>query len=231
MLDLLILGKYLMVPLLCCSVMALAVIVDRLRAFRLAERDTTSMRERVIECLQRGKTDEAIAACEEFGGPVAAVLLVGLLRYKKLQELGKSMTEIEANVTKTMGDYAPHVIEALEKRVNLLVLIASVSPLLGMTGTVTGMISSFNQMAAEGVGGEAVAGGISEALITTAAGLLIAIPAVVCYNIFSKKIDRYVLEIEETATELIDFITLEQQEKAPPKRKATRRRRSTTSGS
>jgi len=210
MLDLIILGKYMMIPLLLCSFVGLAVILDRIRAFRLAQRDTTGLRERVIECLQRGHADEAIQACRKFGGPVAAVLLVGITRYQKLQQLGKSLTEIEGNVTKTMSDYAPHVIEALQQRVNYLILVASVSPLLGMTGTVTGMIAAFSRMAAEGVGGEAVAAGISEALITTATGLLIAIPAVIAYNLFIRKIDQYVLEIEETATELIDFITLEQ---------------------
>ncbi|MHC4885214.1 MAG: MotA/TolQ/ExbB proton channel family protein, partial [Planctomycetota bacterium] len=148
-------------------------------------------------------------ACEKSKGPVAAVLLTGLYKYRQLAMRGRGMTEIEANVNKTMGDYAPHVIEALEKRLNLLSMVAAVSPLLGMTGTVTGMIGAFQQMASAGVDAGGVAGGISEALITTAAGLLIAIPAVVAYSVFSKKIDRYVLDIEETATSLIDFITLE----------------------
>lgn len=205
-------GGMIMVPLVLLSVLALGVIIDRLRAFRLADVDTTTLRESIIESMQHGRFAEAVKTCENFKGPVAAILLVGINKYEKLKQKHKSATEIEANVNKTMTDYAPHIIEALEKRLNLLVLIASISPLLGMTGTVTGMIRSFNSMAEAGVGGGAVAAGIAEALITTAAGLLIAIPSVVFHNLFSKKVDRYVLDIEESATELIDFITLEQAE-------------------
>ena len=87
-------------------------------------------------------------------------------------------------------------------------MIAAVAPLLGMTGTVTGMISSFGSMSS-GLDASQVSTGISEALVTTAAGLIVAIPAVVAYNIFAKKVDHVVLEIEQTATELIDYITLD----------------------
>jgi len=210
MLEAIIKGGYIMIPLVALSILALAVIIDRIRAFRLAEVDTTDLRARVIELLQTNRVDDAIGECERFRGPVASVLLVGLHKFRKLRQLRRDASEIEGNVTRTMSDYAPHVIEALEKRLNLLALIATVSPLLGMTGTVTGMINSFDAMRQMGgLEGGAVAGGISEALITTAAGLLIAIPAVIAHNIFSRRINRYVLQIEETATELIDFITLE----------------------
>jgi len=210
MLEQIIKGGYIMIPLVALSIMALAVIIDRIRAFRLAEVDSSALRTKVIDLLEKNQIDEAIGACERFRGPVSAVLLVGLHKFRKLVSLGRDAAEIEGNVTRTMNDYAPHVIEALEKRLNLLTLIATVSPLLGMTGTVTGMITSFDAMRQMGgLEGGAVAGGISEALITTAAGLLIAIPAVIAYNLFSKRVDRYVLEIEESATELIDFITLE----------------------
>lgn len=210
MLEHIIKGGPIMLPLLALSVLALAVIIDRIRAFRTASADTDAFRDKVIESLETEKFEDAIADCEAFGGPVAAVLLVGIHKYRRLRERNRSLTEIEGNVTKTMNDYAPHVIEALEKRLNLLTLIASVSPLLGMTGTVTGMIKSFGVMAEiGGLDASKVAGGISEALITTAAGLLIAMPAVIAYNIFSRQVDRHILEIEESATELIDFITLE----------------------
>ena len=210
MLEYLINGGFIMVPLLALSILALAVIIDRVRAYRVASADSDSLREKVIEHLQGNRVDAAIGECQAFKGPVAAVLLVGLHKYKKLRELSRSGGEVEGNVTRTMNDYAPHVIEALEKRLNFLTLIASVSPLLGMAGTVTGMIKSFDVMASiGGLDAGMVAGGISEALITTAAGLLIAIPAVVAYNLFSRQVERFVLEVEESATELIDFITLE----------------------
>ncbi len=209
MLQYIIDGGYVMVGLIACSIVALAVIIDRVRAFNIASIDANALRYRVIELLEQNQVDDAIAECERFKGPVAAVLLVGLHKFRRLMQLNRPVAEIEGNVTRTMSDYAPHVIEALEKRMNLLTLIATVSPLLGMTGTVTGMIGAFTVMAEMGMDAGGVGAGIAEALITTAAGLLIAIPAVVAHSIFSRKVDRYWLAIEESSTELIDFITLE----------------------
>mgnify|MGYP000439317157 FL=1 len=209
MLEYLLDGGPLMLPLLACSIAALAVIVDRVRAFRAAEADTVHLRARVTDCLDSGRVDDAVALCQKSRGPVAAVLLAGLDRYRKLLARGRAIIEIETNVKETMEDYAPHAMEPLEARLNLLSMVGSVAPLLGMTGTVTGMINSFNTMAEMGgldAGG--VAAGIAEALITTGAGLLIAVPAIVAYNVFAKKIDKYVLEIEQTMKDLIDFISL-----------------------
>lgn len=108
-----------------------------------------------------------------------------------------------------MEDYAPHVVSELEKRLGLLLMVGSVSPLVGMCGTVLGMIRAFKAMSeAESLGGGVVAAGISEALITTAAGLLIAVPAVVFYHIYSTRAERHTLTIEEAASELVDFIHL-----------------------
>lgn len=209
MLEYLLDGGPLMLPLLACSIAALAVIVDRVRAFRAAEADTVRLRAQVTDCLDNGRIDEAVALCQASHGPVAAVLLAGLDRYRRLLARGRAILEIETNVKETMEDYAPHAMEPLEARLSLLSMVGSIAPLLGMTGTVTGMINSFNTMAEMGgldAGG--VAAGIAEALITTGAGLLIAVPAIVAYNVFAKKIDRYVLEIEQTMKELIDFISL-----------------------
>ncbi len=202
-------GGFVMFPLMVLSVLAVAIIVDRSRAFRLARADSSALRKEVIRRLEEGEIDAAMQACQKTKGPVAAVLLVGLHKFRQLAARGRKLADIEEGVNKTMADYAPHVIEALEKRLNLLVMIGSVAPLLGMTGTVTGMIAAFAEMRESGVQGEAVAGGISEALITTATGLIVAMPAVVAYNVFAKRVDRYVLEIEEMATNLIDFITLQ----------------------
>jgi len=209
MLEYLINGGFVMLPLMLCSVVAVSVIIDRMRAFRLADSDSFRMRQEVAEQLDAGQLDGAIEACRRYRGPVAAVFLAGLAKFRRLAARGRSPTEIEVNVAKTMEDYAPHVLDAMEKRLNLLTLVGSLSPLLGMAGTVIGMIKAFNEMAtAGGLQAGDVAGGISEALITTAAGLLIAMPAVVAYSVMSKKVDRFNLEIEETITELIDFISL-----------------------
>ena len=206
MLEHIIDGGKIMVPLLLLSVLAFAVIIDRMRAFRAAEQDVRSLRDAVSDHLYSGDVDASIEACKGSSGPVAAVMMVGLQKFRKLLSIKKPMSEIEISVNKAMGDYAPHVVETLEKRMNLLTMIAAVAPLLGMTGTVTGMISSFDSMASAGMDAAAVSGGISEALVTTAAGLIVAIPAVVAYNIFVKKVDRIVLDIEESATEIVDLI-------------------------
>jgi biopolymer transport protein ExbB len=201
-------GGILIVPLVILSILCIAVIIDRLRAFKIASADTTELRNSILEDLEKGEVDKAIRDCESFEGPVAAVMLVGLVKFRKLVNLGRPLAEIESNVNKTMGDYAPHLVEALEKRLNMLTMIAAVAPLLGMTGTVTGMIKSFDTMK-DGMDAGAVAVGISEALVTTATGLIVAIPAVIAFSFFSKKIDRIVLDMEESATDLIDAITLE----------------------
>ena len=197
-----------MVPILILSILAIAVIIDRIRVFRLTAKNPSRLLDGIIAQLENGHTDKAIELCREEKGPIAAVLVTGLTRFDRLMRAGKNMAEIEVGVNKSIADYSQHVIESLEKRLNLLTMIASVSPLLGMTGTVTGMISSFGSMSS-GLDASQVSTGISEALVTTAAGLIVAIPAVVAYNIFAKKVDHVVLEIEQTATQLIDYITLD----------------------
>ena len=198
-----------MAPLLLCSVVAIAVIIDRIRAFRLADADSFEMRRNISNLLDDHQVDEAIDECGKFHGPVAAVMLAGLDKLRRLAKLNRSSTEIEISVSKTMEDYAPHVLEPLEKRLNLLTLIGMISPLLGMTGTVTGMIASFGAISnAGGSATEAAATGISEALITTAAGLLIALPALVAHNLLTKRMDKFTLEIEETVIELNDYVSL-----------------------
>jgi biopolymer transport protein ExbB len=209
MLTFLLDGGPLMFPLLILSIMALAIIIDRVRAFRAAAvTDFDTLRREVNGHLQDGDIAAAIQRTEREDGPVAASLLVGLQRYAKMRSRDRKPEEIETAVSKTMEDYAPKAIAGLEKRLNLLVLIASVSPLLGMTGTVTGMIRSFDKMAeSAGLDPSAVSGGISEALITTAAGLLVAIPAVVAYNLFSRRVEEYIMAIEVCITDLVTAIS------------------------
>ncbi len=209
MLEYILDGGMLMYPITLCSIVALAVLIDRIRAFRGADTDIHALRVKVSDCLDNGKVDDALDACRQHQGPVAAVLMAGLDRYRKLVARGRAVIEIETNVKETMEDYAPHAMEPLEMRLYILSLVGSIAPLLGMTGTVTGMITSFNAMAEMGgldAGG--VAAGIAEALITTGAGLLVAVPAVVAYNVFTRRIEKYTLEIEQTMKDLIDFISL-----------------------
>lgn len=208
MLEYILDGGICMWPLMACSLIAMAALIDRMRVFRQVSFDNFALREKVSECLSAGQLNDAVEICKAARGPVAAVLLVGLDKYRRLLRNGRSLAEIEANVSKTMEDYATHALEPLERRLNLLTMMATIAPLLGMTGTVTGMINAFTSMATQGVDAEGVASGIGEALITTAVGLFIAMPAAAGYNIFMKRIDKLILEIELTTNEVMDLITL-----------------------
>lgn len=209
MLEYILNGGLLMWVLLGLSVIGLAIIIERYRVFKIAGIDSALLRGRIRDHLGEGKIEAAIGDCRAVQGPIAALLIVGLARYRTLLAMGKLPDEIEKSVSRSMEEFAPRVLSDLEKRVGLLLMVGSVAPLVGMCGTVTGMIRAFDAMAsAESLGGGVVAAGISEALITTAGGLLIAIPAVVSYYIFSNRIEQHTLEIEEAASELVDFIHL-----------------------
>lgn len=203
-------GGFMMYPLLFMSILGFAVMIDRFCAFRSARRDTKLLRANILKALEEYRVDDAIAECEKTGGPLAAVLLVGLMKFQKLEFSGRSVNEISDIVRKSMEDYAPQAIGVLDRNISTLPIVASLSPLLGMTGTVTGMIGSFNAMASSTtLEATTVSAGISEALITTAAGLIIAMPSVIAYNIFARKVDAYSAEMENAVTEIVDFIALD----------------------
>lgn len=210
MLEYMIDASICMYPLTLCSIVALAVAMDRWRAFKLAEEDTGKLRQEVLALLAQQRYDDALTACMRYHGPVAAVFLVGLDRFRKLVQLGRPRAEIEANVTKTMEEYLPLVLQPLEKRVGLLSVIATVAPLLGMTGTVTGMITSFTGMSEMGgLEGNMVAAGVAEALVNTAFGLFIAIPAAVSHHLYVRKLDMVAVDVARTGQELVNFIALD----------------------
>lgn len=207
MLELIAKGKELMIPLLACSLLAISVIVDRAWAFWRHRRvDNRSLRAKVLEMLSEGKVGEAARICASTPGPISAVLLSGLQSYDKHRELENRPESITSVMEKAMDDYAQHAMSHVEKRFNVLATIATAAPLLGMTGTVTGMIRSFEAMYAGGVSENAVALGISEALITTATGLIVALIAKIPHDFFQSLADRIDLEIEESTSELLDHV-------------------------
>lgn len=210
MLETIIQGSWMMVPLMICSVLALAAIIDRWWAFRTnAGVDARALRSKVLDLLGEGEIDEAAKLCASTPGPVSAVILAGLQAYSRLKAIGGKPEIIRTVTEKAMEDYSLHAMSAVEKRLNILSTVGNAAPLLGMTGTVTGMIRSFAIMSSmQGLQAGAVAGGIAEALVTTAAGLLIAIAAVIPYHIFMSMANKVELEIEETSTELLDFVTI-----------------------
>ena len=200
-------GGWMMLPLLICSIAWVAIFIDRSRAFRAAGSTHEELRKNLRDALDAKKVDQAVALCEQGAGPVAATFLAGLARYRKMKERGKSQAETAVAVGKSMEEYAPKALQGLENRLGYLVVMAGISPLIGMVGTVTGMIRSFGVMVeTEGLEAGAVAGGISEALITTAAGLLVAVPCVVVYHVFQQRISDYTRTIEAGIADISDFI-------------------------
>jgi len=211
MVELLVKGGWLMLPLLVCSVLTLAVLVDRAYAFYVHSKlDTRALRARVLELLEAGRADEAGAQCASTPSPIAAVLLAGLQSYARHRGLASHTEALIATMEKAMDDQAQHVLSAVEKRFNVLSTVGSAAPLFGMTGTVTGMIASFGELSAAGVESAGVAAGISEALITTASGLVIALFAVIPYNVFLSMSEKIELEIAEASSELLDLVATRQ---------------------
>ena len=210
MIDILLKGGLFMVPLVICSIMTLAVILERRRTLgAVLGQDLGMFREEVAAALDERDIPRARELCESTPGPIAAILGAGLRRYVQLREAGRSDDVVEEGVVKAMEDHAEHVVNFLERYLVILATVGNIAPLIGFLGTVTGMIKSFEQIAAKGgMKPEYVAGGISEALITTAAGLTIAIPAVVAYNYFTTKVQNYILEIEESATKVVELATV-----------------------
>lgn len=210
MLEHLLKGGPMMIPLVICSLVSLAVVYDRWMAFR-ANRlvDTLSLRAKVLASLREENIDAAISECVSAGGPVASVLLSGLRSYQHLHSKNESSETMRLVVGQVMEDYSAQAMSVVNKRLDVLTTVGTAAPLLGMTGTVTGMIVSFAGLAAKGSmagGGGDVADGIAEALVTTAAGLIIALTAVIPQSVFNRWSDEIELEIEESTAEFVEFI-------------------------
>jgi len=199
-----------MVPLVICSLVSLAVVFDRWRAFRENRKvDTRSLRAKVLTHLRTKNIEGAISECESSHGPIASVLLAGLRSYSQLSGKGESSETMRLVVGQVMEDYSAQAMSVVNKRLDVLTTIGTAAPLLGMTGTVTGMIASFAGLADAGsVGGSggAVANGIAEAMVTTAVGLIIALLAVIPQSVFNRWSDEIELEIEEGSSEVVEFI-------------------------
>src|SRR5690606_38295623 len=157
------------------------------------------------------RVEEALQLCDDQQGPVPAILSTGLRKFLLLRQLDYDPGRIEEKVVKAMDDYGVHIVAALERHLPVLATVASAAPMLGFLGTVAGMVVSFNDivnMSGDTNIVEAAAAGIKQALLTTVLGLMVGLPAFVAYNYFTGIINRFVLDVEESATELIEAVTL-----------------------
>lgn len=203
--ELLMKGGLMMVPLLLCSVLAVAVMVERWRALRAAGAGVEGLMGAVRERLLDGRVEEALRLCEAAPGPVARVLAGGLRVFHQTRHRERLNPQVE----RVMEELALAEVPRLQRRLGVLDTVITIAPLLGLLGTVTGMMSSFQVLASrEGISQpNAITGGIAEALIATATGLAIAIVTLVGYNALTERVKEITGEIELRATQLLNILT------------------------
>lgn len=185
-------------PILLCSILGLGVIIDRFIILRKAKINVPLFMVRIRTFLKRKDIDGAVSYCMEEKSPIANIVRKGLKKYKAGH----------ARVKESIENAGAQEVSKLEKGLSILASVSGIAPLLGFLGTVTGMISAF--MTIENLQGSAnpsdLAGGIWEALVTTAFGLMVGIPALAFYNYFLSRIKKLVSDMESVANDVVDII-------------------------
>lgn len=195
-------GGPIMAPILLCSVLALGIVIEKFLYFSSIKTDVVALRNRVFENIKNNKLKEGVELCESNPSPAAKIMKAGIIKF------GASRSDIK----EAMEDISLFEIPKLEKRLNALATIAHIAPLLGLLGTVTGMTGSFHTIEIRAtslnpVSPADLAGGIWEALLTTVAGLMVAIPTFVAYNYCVSRVNNFILEMERVGTEMINFLS------------------------
>lgn len=197
MLEILIAGGWLMVPIVLCSILATVIILQRAWMLRRSRVLPGGVNEKVSAWARQRELDRSHVETLRRSSPLGRVLAAALDNRDRAREVVKEAVE----------DTGRHVVHELERYLNALGTIAGITPLLGLLGTVIGMIQVFSAIMESGVGDPApLAGGISQALITTAAGLTVAIPSYFFYRYFRGKVRAYVVAMEQQALDLINTI-------------------------
>ena len=211
-LGLLLNGGLFMWPILIMGILAVGVIIERYRSLKMLNVDDDDVRAQVQQLLFEDNVSEALELCDQQAGPVPAVLSAGLRKYYVLRKLNYDAARTEEQVVKAMDDYSVHIVAGLERHLPVLATVSSAAPMLGFLGTVQGMIVAFqnivDQMGETNIV-EAAAAGIQVSLLTTCFGLIVGIPAFVGFNYFTSVINQFVLQVEQSATELIENVTIQ----------------------
>lgn len=200
-------GGPVMYVILLCSIVAFAVVIERFLQLRRARIDTDKFMNDISNLLKRNRIMEAIDVCNQTPGPISQVVKAGILKHDR------SKPEIR----EAIEDAAVGEIPVLEKNLSMLATVAHIAPLLGLLGTVTGMVRAFQVIeqkatALQPVNPKDLAGGIWEALLTTVFGLCVAIPTYVAYNYFVNKVNGFIFEMEKSATDLVNLLAARRQE-------------------
>ena len=194
-------GGPIMWPILLCSVIAFAIVIERLIRLRAEQINTKIFMEQISKSLKRNKIMEALDLCDRTGGPIANILKAGILKHDRPRH----------EIREAIEDASIHEVPRLERNLPVLATVAHVAPLLGLLGTVTGMVAAFQVIENKAsslnpVNPGDLAGGIWEALLTTVFGLCVAIPTYVAYNYLVSRVDGFVLDMERSATDLLNIL-------------------------
>ena len=198
-------GGWLMAPIILCAIIAMGIILERfwtLQQNRVMPEDLTS---KVWGWIRKDALERQQIETLHQGSPLGQILAAGLINRDRERVVMKDSIE----------DTGRHVVHELERYLDTLGTVAAISPLLGLLGTVIGMVKVFAAITTHGVGNPTVlAGGISEALITTAAGLTVAIPALIGYRYYRNRVDTLVVDMEKEVIKLVE--ALHRQKKPEP---------------
>jgi biopolymer transport protein ExbB len=200
--DLLMAGGPVMIPILICSVVAVYIIIERLIAINKLSKDPSNFMNNIRDYIMSGNIDAAKALCKNTNNPVARMIEKGISR------LGKPLPDIE----KAIENVGNIEVVKMERGLSALATCASAAPMLGFLGTVTGMVRAFYDMnmeyqrTHESINIGVLSSGMYEAMVTTVAGLVVGIIALVCYNILSAMIKKVIFKMESSSIEFLDLL-------------------------
>lgn len=182
-----------------CSIVSIAIFIERLMQLKKAEVNTNHFIIQARQHIEGGSIVEAVKFCEDIGGAIGNIVKAGLVRHNQSRERIENAMEMTGLVE----------IARLEKNAKILSVIAYIAPLIGLLGTVLGFIQAFGEMRATGlmdISTTRIGEAMEYALVTTAAGLVVAIPTVIAYNYIVSRIESLVLEIQTTSSEIVDLL-------------------------
>lgn len=188
-----------------CSILGVTIFIERMWQLHKSEADTNKLIIDLRKAIVDGNIVEAVQICDATGGTVANIVKSGIAKHNRKKEEIENAMEISALVE----------VAQLEKNAKILSVIAYICPLIGLLGTVLGFIQAFAEMRMSGlvdISATRIGEAMEYALVTTAAGLVVAIPAVIAYNYLVSRIEAFVLEIQTTAAEIVDILTHREEE-------------------
>lgn len=197
MLEIVMSGGWIMLPILIASMVAMAIIGERWVSLRPTTIAPSALLEQVTSCLQRQQMDSRRLRELRLSSPLGRIFAATIVNYHQGSDVARERAE----------ESASYEVHELERYMDVLANIATVTPLMGLLGTVIGMIKVFSEIMLSGSGQSSLlAGGISEALVTTAAGLMVAIPVLICHRYLQRRIDDAVIEMERSSQRLLDVL-------------------------